>query len=263
MKLYLDPGHGGSDTGAQGNGMNEKDINLDISLRIRTMLTKQYHDADVTMSRTDDSSKRLSERTDEANAWGADYYLSIHCNSFNGSAQGYEDYIHSSLSDTSATADYQDTIHTAVAKADQLADRGQKKANFHVLRETTMPALLTENGFIDNDHDAALMRDSSWRHDVAQAHVTGLANAFHLKPRKTSKTLYKVIAGSFKDNQNAENRVYHLQSEGMDAFVEAVTISGERWYRVQAGAFSNRENAERQLEKVKNAGIADAFITAE
>lgn len=263
MKLYLDPGHGGSDPGAQGNGLDEKDINLDIARRIRSILTNEYSDADVRMSRTEDSTKSLEQRTNEANSWDADYYLSIHCNAFNGNAQGYEDYIHSSLSDSSSTARYQDIIHAEVTKVNQLRNRGQKKANFHVLRETTMSALLTENGFIDNAHDADLMRDLSWRETVARGHVNGLAKAFNLQPKEDNGTLYKVIAGSFQSKENAKNRVDYLQSNGIESFVVAVTISGEQWYRVQAGVFSNRNNAETRLEAVRNAGIEDAFIITE
>ncbi len=130
MKIYVDPGHGGSDPGAQGNGLKEKDITLDIARRIRNLLTNNYTNADVRMSRTGDSTKSLNERTNEANSWGADYYLSIHCNSFNGSAQGYEDYIHSSLSDSSTTARYQDIMHSEITKVNQLRNRGQKKQTF-------------------------------------------------------------------------------------------------------------------------------------
>jgi hypothetical protein len=265
FKLYLDPGHGGSDPGAGGNGLREKDITLDIALKIRTILLNQYENVEIRMSRTSDTSKSLGQRTSEANSWGATYYLSIHCNAFNGSAQGYEDYIHSSLSDSSTTAKYQDIIHAEVTKVNQLQDRGQKKANFYVLRETAMPALLTENGFIDNSHDAALMKDSSWRQKVAQGHVNGLARAFNLKQKQTddSGTVYKVIAGSFKSRENAEERVVFLRSKGIESFVDTATISGEIWYRVQAGAFLSRVNAEKRLIEVKNAGINDAYIIAE
>lgn len=265
MKLYLDPGHGGSDPGAQGNGLQEKNINLDIALRIRSTLLNGYENVEVMMSRTGDTSKSLTQRTNEANAWGADYYLSIHCNAFNGEAQGYEDFIHSSLSDSSTTARYQDIIHAEVMKVNQLKDRGQKKANFHVLRESSMPALLSENGFIDNAEDAALMKQSSWRQKVAQGHVNGLVKAFNLqaKPGEDTRTIYKVIAGSFKDKENAEKRVAYLNSRGIESFVDPVTISGEQWYRVQAGAFSIRENAEKRLEEVRQAGVEDAFIISE
>jgi hypothetical protein len=264
MKLYLDPGHGGSDLGAQGNGLKEKDIALDIALRIRTILTSNYENVEVMMSRTNDVNKSLSQRTNEANNWKADYYLSIHCNAHNGSAHGYEDFIHSSLSDSSTTASYQNMMHAEIMKVNQLTNRGKKKANFLVLRETTMPALLTENGFIDNEQDAALMKDPLWRQKVAKGHVNGLEKAFNLQ-RKTndSNTLYKVIAGSFKSKENADNRVAYLQSKGIESFVTSIAVSGETRYRVQAGSFANRKNAENRLQEVKKAGIEDAFIVSE
>lgn len=264
MKLFLDPGHGGSDPGAQGNGLQEKNLTLDIALKIRSILENNYENIDVKMSRTSDITKSLSKRTDEANAWGADFYMSIHINAFNGSAQGYEDYIHSSLSDNSITARYRDIIHTEVMKLNQLNDRGKKKADFHVLRETTMDAMLSENGFIDNAHDAALMKQAAWRQSVAQGHANGIAKAFNLTPKQNEDrgTLYKVIAGSFKDRDNADDRVSFLQSRGIESFVVTTTISGETWYRVQAGAFSNRENAETRVREIESQGI-DAFITTD
>src|SRR5699024_4740458 len=69
MKLYLDPGHGGSDPGEQGNGLKEKDINLDIALKIRTILIDNYENVNVKMSRTKDTARSLNQRTSEANAW--------------------------------------------------------------------------------------------------------------------------------------------------------------------------------------------------
>ena len=169
MKLYLDPGHGGTDSGASGNGLLEKDITLDIALKINSILNNDYENIEVKMSRTSDSTKSLSQRTNEANAWGANYYLSIHINA--GGGTGYEDYIYSGISDTSTTASYQTIIHAEVLKTNQLRDRGKKKANFHVLRESKMPALLSENGFIDNSQDAALMKQASWRQNVAEGAV--------------------------------------------------------------------------------------------
>ncbi len=262
MKLYLDAGHGGTDPGAQGNGLREKDLTLDIALKIRSILQNNYENIDVLMSRTSDITKSLSQRTDEANAWGADFYLAIHINAFNGTAQGYEDYIHSSLSDSSATARYRDIIHTEVIKLNQLNDRGKKKADFHVLRESSMDAMLSENGFIDNAHDAALMKQASWRQNVAQGHANGIARAFNLNPKPIStEKIYKVIAGSFKQRANADESSSFLRSKGIESFVVTATISGVTWYRVQAGAFSSRENAEARVREIERQGI-DAFIEA-
>lgn len=264
MKLYLDPGHGGNDPGAQGKELKEKDVTLAIAKHIHSILTQDYENVSVKMSRTSDKTVSLTQRTDEANNWGADYFLSIHCNSFNGSAKGYEDYIHSSLSSSSKTADYQNTIHKEVVKKNQLNDRGKKKADYHVLRESKMPALLTENGFIDNSHDAALMKQDAWCKKVAQGHVNGLAKTFDLKKKKgSSKTIYRVIAGSFTSKANAKKRADMLKKKDIDAFVDTIMISGKQWYRVQAGAFSDQKHAEKQLKKVIDAGVKDAFIAKE
>ena len=272
MKLYLDPGHGGKDPGAQGNGLKEKDITLDIAKRIRDKLLKDYEGVQIRMSRTKDTTKSLNERTKEANAWGADFYLSIHCNAFNGKASGYEDYIYTGLSRNSRTANYQDILHREITKVNGLRDRGKKSANFHVLRETRMPAFLSENGFIDNSEDAKKMEQSSWRQKVAEGHAKGLAKAFNLKGKKSAakaekknepnskRTLYKVIAGSFSAKKNADNQVKKLKAKGIEAFVDTVTISGKRWYRVQAGAFQNRGNAEKHVANLKKKGF-QSFIT--
>lgn len=186
FKLYLDPGHGRMDPGAIGNGMQEKEITLNISHSIRNLLENHYEGLQIKMSRTADITRSLKERTDDANAWGADYFLSIHVNAFNGSAHGYEDYIHNSLSDSSRTALIRDIMHEEIVKVNNLHNRGKKKADFHVLRETRMPALLTENGFIDHASDAQKLRDPNWRQAVAQGHVNGLARAFNLKRKSTN-----------------------------------------------------------------------------
>ncbi|WP_339226292.1 N-acetylmuramoyl-L-alanine amidase [Oceanobacillus sp. FSL K6-2867] len=259
MKLYLDPGHGGTDTGATGNGLQEKDVVLDIALRIRDLLLGNYDNVTVRMSRTEDTAKSLAQRTNEANAWDADYFLSIHCNAFNSSSDGYEDFIHSTLSDNSQTARYRDILHAEIIKLNGLRNRGKKKANFHVLRESSMPAMLTENGFIDHSGNAALMKQDAWKQRVAEGHVNGLAQAFSLQEKNGTGQLYKVIAGSFKSKENAGKRVSFLSSKSIQAFVEQVTISDENWYRVQAGAFKSRKNAENHLQVVRNTGI-DAFI---
>lgn len=272
MKLYLDPGHGGSDPGAQGNGLREKDLTLDIALKLRSILENNYKNVEIRMSRTGDVTKSLVQRTDEANSWDADFYLSIHINSDNGSASGYEDYIYSSLSNNSSTANYRDTIHTEVMKLNQLNDRGKKKADFHVLRESTMDAMLSENGFIDNAQDAALMKQESWRRDVARGHANGIAKASNLTPKDnvdreelvtdSGQSLHKVIAGSFKDRSNADQLAADLKAKRFESFVTTAEISGETWYRVQAGAFSNRENAETLIKQIESQGI-DAFITTD
>ena len=278
MKLYLDPGHGGEDPGAQGNGLNEKDITLAIALKIRKIILNDYENVQVKMSRTSDTTRSLAQRSSAANAWDADFFLAIHINSAESSAQGYEDFIYDGLSNSSKAAKYQDIIHAEVIKVNQLKDRGQKKANFHVIRETNMPSLLTENGFISNKHDAALMKDSAWQQKVAQGHVNGIAKAFALKRKavkeipkttttpkttQTTKTVYTVYVGSYKSKENAQDRVAELKKKSIKSSIVTTKISGATWYRVKVASYTTNANAEKRLKAIEKAGYDDAFIITE
>ncbi|MFP5106966.1 N-acetylmuramoyl-L-alanine amidase [Neobacillus sp. C211] len=279
MKLYLDPGHGGDDPGAQGNGLDEKDITLAIALKIRNTILKDFENVQVKMSRTSDTTKSLAQRSSEANAWDADFFLAIHINSADSSAQGYEDFIYNGASNSSRAATVQDIIHAEVMKVNQLKDRGQKKANFYVIRETNMPAILTENGFISNKYDAQLIKDSSWQQKVAQGHVNGIAKAFGLKrkatketpktittpktPQSSLTTVYTVYVGSYKSKENAQDRVAELKKKNIISSIVTTKISGATWYRVKAATYTTDANAEKRLKEIEKAGYKDAFIIIE
>ena len=76
-KIFIDAGHGGTDPGAVGNGLQEKVLTLTIAKKIESLL-KNYENVSVKMSRTSDTTLSLSQRTDAANAWGSDFFLSVH-----------------------------------------------------------------------------------------------------------------------------------------------------------------------------------------
>jgi|SRR5699024_1310539 len=180
VKVYIDAGHGGTDVGANANGLYEKDVTLKIAKKVEQYL-KDYKGVKIKMSRSGDSYPTLTQRTNEANSWGADLFLSIHINS--GGGTGYEDYIYNSLSNSSKTGKIRNDIHNEVMKKIDMRDRGKKKANFHVLRESRMSAVLTENGFIDHSSDSKKMKSQSWINDIARGHVNGIAKAFNLKKK--------------------------------------------------------------------------------
>ncbi len=224
MKIYIDAGHGGSDSGAVGNGIKEKDITLKIALKIRDLIRK-YNGVETKMSRTTDKTVSLQQRTDEANKWGADFFLSVHINA--GGGVGYEDFIYDKLSNTSETAKIRDIIHSEIIKIVDFTNRGKKKANFHVLRETKMNAMLSENGFIDNKSDTDKLKSDSYLDKIAQAHVNGISKAYNLKkvvtpvkPKINKDVIYRVITGSFSDRNNAEKRINELKSKGFDSFID-------------------------------------------
>ena len=190
-KIFIDPGHGGHDSGARGHGLEEKNLTLSISLKIRDMLTKEYQGVSVKLSRTRDQALSLRQRTDMANNWGADYYLSLHINAGGGS--GWENYIYIG-GVFRKTKQLQDALHANVTEElspYSVRDRGKKQANFHVLRETRMPASLSENLFIDTEEDAELLKNDQVIEAIAQGHVNGLAEglALKMKSEKQMQTL--------------------------------------------------------------------------
>lgn len=244
IKVYIDAGHGGSDPGAQGNGIKEKDITLKIAKKVQQYL-KNYKGVSVKMSRTGDTYPTLTQRTNEANNWGASLLLSVHINS--GGGTGYEDYIYTTLSDSSKTAKIRNAIHTAVMKQNGMTDRGKKKENLHVLRESRMDAILTENGFIDNASDAAKMKDQSWINKVARGHVNGIANYYGLKKDSgggsdggSGKTKYvEVLADSLwvynKADWNAKDQL--VQKSEVFTIKKTITVDGSKMHQLKSGLY--------------------------
>jgi N-acetylmuramoyl-L-alanine amidase len=190
VKVFIDPGHGGTDPGAVGNGLREKDLTLQIATRVKNILTQEYDNVSVLMSRTGDQTVSLTERANAANTWGADFLLSVHINA--GGETDYEDFIYPGVG--APTTTYQSNIHAAFLALVDYYDRGKKTANFHVLRESNMPALLTENGFIDNGNDAAKLKSSSFIESIARGHVNGIARSFNL-PKKSTAIYHTVVSG--------------------------------------------------------------------
>jgi N-acetylmuramoyl-L-alanine amidase len=151
-ELFLDPGHGGEDPGAQAGGTDEKDVVLDVALEARDRLVADG--ATVVLPRVTDKDVALDARTDAANAYQVDRFVSVHANSCGDcGADGTETYYHDSLDDTSTAADLAEELQAAVVDEAGTSDRGVKQENFHVLRESDMPAALVETAFLDDDGD--------------------------------------------------------------------------------------------------------------
>ncbi|MBP2242361.1 N-acetylmuramoyl-L-alanine amidase [Cytobacillus eiseniae] len=198
-KFFIDPGHGGTDVGAVANGLQEKNLTLAIAKKIRDFLL-QYENTEVRLSRDTDKTLSLKQRTDMANAWGADYLISVHINA--GGGTGFESYIHTNAS--KASVNFQNIIHPEIVKQLDFTDRGKKRANFHMVRESNMPAILTENGFIDTQADANKLKQDAYITRIAQGHVNGVVEAFRLKKKGGSTVAeQKLTAAQEKVRQEA------------------------------------------------------------
>ncbi|MCM3719662.1 N-acetylmuramoyl-L-alanine amidase [Fictibacillus phosphorivorans] len=257
--VIIDPGHGGNDPGAVNQGSFEKTYNLAIAKKIQAYLQNNY-EVKVLMTRSSDTTVSLKERTDFANNQKADFFLSIHQNS--GGGEGFESYVYPNVG--AETKKMQNTIHARTAEVMRkygARDRGKKQANFHVLRETKMPAVLLEVLFIDNVANLALLNRTDFQNEVSAAIATGVAEGLSLKQKQQEpKNLFIAIAGAFEQRKNAEARVQFLADKKISAFIDEVVINNKKYYRVQAGAFQKRENAETHIVKIRALGIKDAYV---
>lgn len=152
MKLLLDPGHGGIDSGAPGITREEKELNLIASLYLGGHLLYRGHE--VHFTRTDDRTLSLAERVAKEQELLPDFFLSVHCNSASeDTARGFECFYFKSGKPLA------EQIAQSVASSGIIPMRRPpvKRARFYVLRKTKAPAVLVELGFISNPLDDELL----------------------------------------------------------------------------------------------------------
>lgn len=183
MKICLDPGHGGSDPGACGNGLLEKHVTLIVALKVRDYL--QAVGYEVAMTRENDidvgstfasATVELQARCDISNNFGADVFVSIHNNSA-GSARalGTETYYCAGSTNGKTLAQCIDNQLTGLG----LVDRGIKDDELYVTGHTDAVAALAELAFISNADDAAKLGDSEeWQDKFARAVARGISDYF-------------------------------------------------------------------------------------
>lgn len=267
--IIIDPGHGGSDPGALGFGVKEKDWNLRISKYQYDRLKELG--AKVAITRTTDKTLDSTPRTNLIKG-KYDVCISNHWNAFNGSARGIET-IHSIF----GGKEFATNIANALVKATGLPLRrvfskrntsGKDWYFMHRLTGSTRTVII-EYGFIDNRLDHNWYKNDSNFYKAAEAvieavckeiGITYKAKGNVVKPSVPNKpavgTLYRVQVGAFANKNNAEKLHGQMQDKGIDSFV----LQDGGLFKVQVGAYSEKSNAERQLKKMKEI-VKDAYIT--
>jgi N-acetylmuramoyl-L-alanine amidase len=206
-RIVLDAGHGGHDPGARSNGIEEAELVLDVTLRLRDLLEKQPG-IEVTLTRSSDEFIALEERTAIANRNGADLFLSIHANaSRNPKARGIETYFLNFASNPEAEAvaarensasgrtmhslpeivraialnnkidesrDFADMVQKSMVRRlatrnKLVRDLGVKQAPFVVLIGAGMPSVLAEISFVTNKQEGALLKTPAYRQQIAES----------------------------------------------------------------------------------------------
>ncbi len=226
-RIAIDPGHGGYDTGTIGpHGLLEKNLCLDVALRLGQLIEQDISGAEVIYTRKDDRYVRLEDRTAIANRANADLFVSIHANSSDSrEARGVETYSLSLAAAQESTelaarenalaqSSFHDlpelikkiTLNETMAESRQLAvdiqnalsqslqlvspgetNRGVKQAPFIVLTDANMPAALSEISFVNNPSDENLLLESGHRQRVAEGLYLGIAAFLDRLHRLTDK----------------------------------------------------------------------------
>lgn len=164
IKIYIDQGHNpqNPNAGAEGNGLREQDLTYKIGVELAALINANPN-LEARLSRPTpettlgtSNATSLSARVQDANSWGANYFISLHTNaSSNSSASGTEAYAYSQSSQGFALGE---VIVAELSQITGLRDRGVfARPSLYVLRKTYMPAVLVEMGFITNPVDASLM----------------------------------------------------------------------------------------------------------
>ncbi|MBE5059248.1 N-acetylmuramoyl-L-alanine amidase [Megamonas funiformis] len=182
--ITIDPGHGGSDSGAVGpNGYTEKEGAFAISQKVASILNQSG--AKVVMTRDSDvdvygpnasARNELQARVDVGNRVNSDIFVSIHCNAFvNPAANGTQTFYYGSSYQGQRLAQ---NIQEKMIEANGLRDRGISTCNFYVVKHSYMPAVLIETAFITNYDEEALLSDDEWQTIMAKAIAEGINEYF-------------------------------------------------------------------------------------
>ena len=222
-KLCFDYGHGGNDSGATYKGRREADDVIFIGRKIAEEVRR--HGIVVDETRTSNATVSLQQRSNFENKNNYDYFISFHRNAFKPEqARGVETFIY--LNPGAKAEAMAEKIQRALV-AIGFSNRGVKRENFHVLRETKAPAILVEMGFLDNSKDNQLF--DSKKGQIIEALVSAILQQLGIKytqqeQKPIGNILYRVMAGSYSNRENAEKQIQRLKAAGF----EAVVMIGEK-----------------------------------
>lgn len=180
--IVIDAGHGGTDHGARAKApfCEEKRISLQTARLVKKYLDQLgYH---VVMTRNTDAFVPLPKRVEIASQAGSSIFVSIHYNSSrNPIAQGIEVFFFDSKEERTRSAcskKLADAVLPRLIRRTSAQSRGVKKGNFFVIRETSMPAILVEGGFISNPQERTLLKDVEYQDKIARGIADGIDHYF-------------------------------------------------------------------------------------
>lgn len=247
--VVIDAGHGGAEPGAIFEDRREKDDTLRLALAVGEILSQ--NGIDVRYTRTDDTYNTPLEKAMMANNAEADYFISIHRNAMPipGSASGVMSLV---FENTGIPALLASNINAELEKTG-FANLGiVERPGLVVLRKTSMPAVLVEVGFIDNEADNQLF-DRNFE-AIARAIADGILNTIR-QEAESRPEFYQVQTGAYRIRSLAEQQLNTLKSQGFPAFI----VNEDGFFKVRAGAFRELDNAVRMEQELRKYGY-NTFI---
>ena len=267
-KVVNDPGHGGSDPGAVGNGMNEKDFTLPVALATHRTLVNDYV-VEAVLTRSSDVWMSLSARASKGK--GADIFISHHAD-WNASADPRGFWTWRNTSVLPETPGYQEIVHNTIyAYMNTLGvpDRGMRTANHAITRLPPCPTVLIEWLFVSNPIDAGILKNSDYVQKMGEHAAHGIAKALNL-PRKEAgqppgpEPRLRVAVGSNEDYRQSKEvkRQARALFPTHSPFIVLNEVDGGKYYRVILREVENQHQATLLVEAARAKGLSAWTVTS-
>lgn len=207
-KVFLSAGHGGKDCGAIGNGLKEKDINLNVLLACKDELER--HGVKVVCSRMKDENDTVEEEVKEANKSKSNVAVSFHANA--GGGDGSETYYYTSSKDGKKLAELCEKHTKKIGQN----SRGIKNGNhLYFINSTSMVAVLCECAFVDNKTDKKIIDTTAEQQKFGVAYAKAILEYLGIKYKEPKKTIYKLqISNKYNKKSNATAAQKELKKLG-------------------------------------------------
>ena len=250
--IMLDAGHGGRDPGAVYNGRQEKDDSLALTLAVGELL--QERGVDVLYTRTTDVYESPYQKAMEANAAGADFFISIHRNSSpeTNTYSGVESLVYNK---SGIKLEMAENINEQLEAIGFVNLGVKERPGLVVLRRTRMPAVLVEVGFINSDTDNMLF-DNNFD-DIALGIAEGILDTLQMNGEVSAPGSYTVQVGAFRNGAYADR----LQQELLEQDFPAVTSQNNGLYRVTVGTYPTLDEAAAVERRLKRAGYQTVIVS--
>lgn len=278
MILVIDAGHGGNDPGNlhQTDGFkDEKDLNLSMAMKLGGYI-EQYlgHKIEVVYTRTEDEFVSLEDRVKNANDLNADYFISVHCNaSADVEINGAETHIHLKESVTSSKLAHmiQDQFKNRAARQSRgVKLKNDRLYNLYVLKETKMPAVLVETGFMTNKQEETYLNTDYGQDLLMSAVFRAFRDFVKEKHGIEMQTETQEVAATnepvWKIQIMASTGPVALDNPdflGINAPVEEIVIQNPNSafnYKYYVGAYVDKKEAKAKLKEIKDGIFKDAFL---